>query len=155
MDGYCSRYKPKKKNVVKLKKYLKENELRKDIRNNVVGKSIDGGWGDIYFDLTGTAETAFVFNVKTDNTGTSNDDQFTLPLVSSFNGVTAEVDWGDGSTDTITAFNQPEVTHTYASAGTYTIKISNALRGFRFDNGRDKLKLLNISNWGVLEINEQ
>ena len=39
MDGYCSRYKPKKKNIVKLKKYLKENELRKDIRNNVVGKS--------------------------------------------------------------------------------------------------------------------
>ena len=39
---------------------------------------VDGG--DIYFDLTGTAETAFVFNVKTDNAGTSNDDQFALPL---------------------------------------------------------------------------
>ena len=118
------------------------------------GNPIDGGWGDIYFDLTGTAETAFVFNVKTDNTGTSNNDQFTLPLVSSFNGVTAEVDWGDGSTDTITAYNQSEVTHTYASAGTYTIKINNALRGFKFNDGGDKLKLLNISNWGVLEINE-
>ena len=117
------------------------------------GNPIDGGWGDIYFDLTGTAETAFVFNVKTDNAGTSNDDQFTLPLISSFNGVTAEVDWGDGSTDTITAYNQSEVTHTYASAGTYTIKISNALRGFRFNSGGDRLKLLNISNWGVLEIN--
>ena len=117
------------------------------------GNPIDGGWGDIYFDLTGTAETAFVFDVKTDNTGTSNNDQFTLPLVSSFNGVTAEVDWGDGSTDTITAYNQPEVTHTYASAGTYTIKISNALRGFKFEGVRDSLKLLNISNWGVLEIN--
>jgi surface protein len=116
------------------------------------GNPIDGGWGDIYFDLTGTAETAFVFDVKTDNTGTSNNDQFTLPLVSSFNGVTAEVDWGDGSTDTITAYNQSEVTHTYASAGTYTIKINNALRGFKFDDGGDKLKLLNISNWGVLEI---
>ena len=112
-----------------------------------IGIGIGGGIGSV-------VSNDFIFNVKTDNAGTSNNDQFALPLVSSFNGVTAEVDWGDGSTDTITAFNQPEVTHTYASAGTYTIKISNALRGFKFNNGGDKLKLLNISNWGVLEINE-
>jgi len=100
------------------------------------------------------SETGFVFTVKTDNTGTSNDDQFTLPLNSIFDtgsGTTAEVDWGDGSSDTITASNQSEITHTYASAGTYTIKITNELRGWRFDDSGDKLKFLNISNWGVFE----
>lgn len=97
------------------------------------------------------SETGFVFTVKTDNAGTSNDDQFTLPLISSFNGITAKVDWGDGNSDTITAYNQPEVTHTYASSGTYTIKITEAFRALRFDNGGDKLKILNISNWGIFE----
>jgi surface protein len=100
------------------------------------------------------SETGFVFTVKTDNTGTSNDDQFTLPLHSTFDssgGTTAEVDWGDGSSDTITAHDQSEITHTYASAGTYTIKITNELRGWSFSNTGDKLKVLNISNWGVFE----
>tara|TARA_R110000823_G_scaffold298725_1_gene419173 strand:- start:105 stop:1337 length:1233 start_codon:yes stop_codon:yes gene_type:complete len=99
-------------------------------------------------------ETGFVFTVKTDNTGTSNDDQFTLPLHSTFDassGTTAEVDWGDGNSDTITAYDQSEITHTYASAGTYTIKITNEIRGWRFDNSGDRLKFLNISNWGVFE----
>ena len=99
-------------------------------------------------------ETGFVFTVKTDNTGTSNDDQFTLPLHTTFDygsGTTAEVDWGDGNSDTITAYDQSEITHTYASAGTYTIKITNEIRGWRFDNSGDALKFLNISNWGVFE----
>tara|TARA_R110002012_G_scaffold322031_1_gene553982 strand:+ start:382 stop:3792 length:3411 start_codon:yes stop_codon:yes gene_type:complete len=97
---------------------------------------------------------SFQFTVKTDNTGTSNDDQFTLPLVSSFNGITSEVDWGDSSSNTITAYDQSEVTHTYASAGTYTITITNALRGFQFNNGGDKAKILDIQNWGVFELDK-
>jgi surface protein len=96
----------------------------------------------------------FTFTVKTDNAGTSTSTQFKLPLVSSFNGITSNVDWGDGTTDSITAFDQSEVTHTYSTAGTYEIKISDALRSFRFDNSDDKLKILNISNWGVFTFNE-
>lgn len=96
-------------------------------------------------------ETGFEFTIKTDNTGTSNDDQFTLPLVSTFNGVTAEVDWGDNNSDTITAYDQSEITHTYSSSGTYTVKITGSLRALKFANGGDKLKILNIINWGVFE----
>ena len=96
----------------------------------------------------------FTFTVKTDNSGTSTNTQFKLPLVISFNGVTANIDWGDGSTDSITAYNQSEVTHTYSTSGTYEIKISSALRGFVFNNGGDKLKILNISNWGIFDFNE-
>ena len=116
------------------------------------GNPVQNGWGGIYYALSVTDDPEFSFTVKTDNTGTSNNDQFTLPLESSFNGVTAEVDWGDGNSDTITAFNQSEVTHTYSSAGTYTIKITNAIRGFRFNNGGDKAKILDIQNYGVLDI---
>ena len=46
-----------------------------------------------------------------------------------------------------------EKTHTYPSAGTYKIKITGTLQGFRFDNGGDKLKMLDIKKWGIFDIN--
>ncbi len=116
------------------------------------GNPVTDGWGGVYAALS-SDPTEFRFTVKTDNAGTSNNDQFTLPLDSSFSSITAKVDWGDGNTDDITTYNQSEVTHTYSSAGTYTIKITNALKGWKFDNGGDKLKMLDIQNWGVLDIN--
>jgi len=94
-------------------------------------------------------ESFFEFTVKTDNTGTSNNDQFTMPLVSdgtyNFN-----IDWGDNTSDHITAYNQAEVTHTFAGgAGTYTVKVYGTLKGWRFNNGADKVKMLDISQWGI------
>jgi surface protein len=59
------------------------------------------------------------------------------------------VDWGDNSFNAITAYNQAETTHSYASQGVYTVKISGRCRGFRFNNSGDKLKILNIANWGA------
>ena len=54
----------------------------------------------------------FTFTVQTSKSGVSNDDQFTLPLTD--NGtVDIVVDWGDGTSDAITAFDQAEKTHTY------------------------------------------
>lgn len=97
--------------------------------------------------------TTFVSIWKTDNlsTGSSNDNQIKLPLESAgyynFN-----VDWGDGTLDTITSWNQSEVTHTYESPGTYTIKIDGDIRGFRFVATGDRLKLLEISQWGNLQL---
>ena len=92
----------------------------------------------------------FVFTVKTDNTGASNNDQFTLPLVS---GGTYDfyIDWGDGSViDHITAYDQAEVTHTFASgAGTYVIRIWGVLIGWSFNNGGDKLKYLKTKQVGI------
>jgi surface protein len=114
------------------------------------GNPVTDGWGGIYSALS-SDPTEFRFTVKTDNAGTSNNDQFKLPLDSTFSSITAKVDWGDGNTDDITTYNQSEVTHTYSSAGTYTIKITNALKGFRFNNGGDKLKMLDIQNWGVFD----
>jgi surface protein len=93
----------------------------------------------------------FAFTAKTDNTGVSTSTQFKLPLTTS-TGLNIVVDWGDASTSTITSHTNPAVTHTYASAGTYSISITGTLPGFKFAFSGDRRKILNISNWGVLDI---
>jgi surface protein len=93
----------------------------------------------------------FAFTAKTDNTGVSTSTQFKLPLTTS-TGLNILVDWGDAATSTITSHTDPAVTHSYASAGTYSISITGTLPGFKFNNAGDKLKILNISSWGVLDI---
>jgi len=83
--------------------------------------------------------------------GGSNTDQVQLPLI---NGKTYNmvVDWGDGTSDTITAYNQAETLHTYSSVGTYTITMTGTNGGLRFNNGGDKAKINQISQWGTLDI---
>lgn len=83
--------------------------------------------------------------------GGSNTDQVQLPLI---NGKTYNmlVDWGDGTSDTITAYNQAETLHTYSSVGTYTITMTGTNGGLRFANGGDKAKINQISQWGTLDI---
>ena len=96
--------------------------------------------------------SAFVIKVKTDNTGTSSNDQFTLPGNSSYS-YNFDVDWGDGSpVETINTGSS--WTHTFTGgAGTYSISITeNVAGGFpaiNFNNGGDKAKLLEIEQWGT------
>ncbi len=94
-----------------------------------------------------TIDVPFNTTWQTDNTGTSSDNQITLPLSSSgsYNFI---VNWGDGNSDTITSYDQSEITHTYAVAGEYDVSISGELEGWYFNNGGDKLKLKEISRWG-------
>ena len=93
---------------------------------------------------------------KTDNTGTSNNNQITLPLYDPGGAFDSNydftVDWGDGSSDIVTAWDQAEKTHTYGSAGTYTVRIKGTIKGFWFNNSGDEEKLLTISKWGVLDL---
>jgi surface protein len=133
--------------------------------NNTIGwgqGSINNtiGWGSTYAvsdagltDIIGAspAPPAFAFTAKTDNTGVSTSTQFKLPLTTS-TGLNIVVDWGDATTSTITSHLDAAVTHTYASAGTYSISITGTLPGFKFAFSGDKLKILNISSWGVLDI---
>ncbi|MDC1081346.1 BspA family leucine-rich repeat surface protein [Flavobacteriaceae bacterium] len=88
----------------------------------------------------GSVVNQFIISVKTDNVGTSTDTQFTLPI----NAGTYDVDWGDTNVDLAQSGTQ---THTYSSSGTYDISVSNATQ-ILFNNGGDKLKLLEIKSWG-------
>ncbi|MCX5748917.1 MAG: BspA family leucine-rich repeat surface protein [Candidatus Saganbacteria bacterium] len=91
------------------------------------------------------------WDTRNTSTGSSNDHQITLPL---YSGGTYNftVNWGDGSSETITAYDQPGVTHTYASTGVYTLEASGTIEGWSFYNVGDKLKITNISQWGPLRL---
>jgi surface protein len=88
-------------------------------------------------------ENSFIITVNIENNG----DSFTLPLVSggSYN---FNADWGDLATDQITTYNQAEVTHTYATAGSYDIDMNGNIEGWAFANGGDKLKITDVKQWG-------
>jgi hypothetical protein len=90
--------------------------------------------------------TEFIFTVKTDNAGTSATNQFTLPTTGS--GFNCIVEWGDGTSDAYTG-TMGSPTHTYPSVGTYEIKISGVFPRIFFNNGGDRLKIIEIKNLGV------
>jgi surface protein len=59
------------------------------------------------------------------------------------------VDWGDGNLSEVTAYDDPDKDHTYASAGSYTVKIRGVINGFKF--GADNTSATNlqeIKRWG-------
>jgi hypothetical protein len=71
-----------------------------------------------------------------------------LPLLSggTYSGT---IDWGDGNSDALSYANR---THVYASSGIYNVTISGTIGGFQFNNGGDKAKITDVSNWGTLDI---
>jgi hypothetical protein len=100
-----------------------------------------------------TKKKYFQAVIKTDNTssGSSNDNQFKLPLES-----TGTYDFwfypGDGSKYHITTYNQAETLYTYSAIGTYNIRIYGTCKGLRFNNTGDRLKILYINKWGNLQL---
>ena len=91
----------------------------------------------------------FIAKWDTTQPGSAND-TVVLPLVAdgSYNFF---IDWGDGNRDTITGYNQPEVTHQYSDTGIYTIRVvSNNMVGWQFNDSGDDDKLTEIMEWGPL-----
>ena len=87
--------------------------------------------------------------------GLSSGTTITLPLVSSGN-YNFTVYWGDGSSDIITAYNQPEVSHTYSSNGVKTIYIDGTIDGWSFDfSGVDPQKITSVLQWGNLTLGNE
>ncbi len=93
--------------------------------------------------------SAFVSTWNTEDSGVSNDDQIQLPLEES-GTYDFMVDWGDGTNDHITEWDHPRVTHTYDEPGMYTVSITGTIEGWRFNNGGDRRKIIEISQWGPL-----
>tara|TARA_R110002167_G_scaffold314374_1_gene520054 strand:- start:416 stop:1321 length:906 start_codon:yes stop_codon:yes gene_type:complete len=125
-----------------------------------VGNCSDPGDGTGTYSSLKACSTAcpapgFTFTVDTSITGASSSSQFALGMTAGgiYNFV---VDWGDGTTDTITAYNQPEILHTYASSGVYTIVCRGQLARWTWQGGSyvlDRLKIIDVSYWGGTNLN--
>ncbi len=91
------------------------------------------------------------WNTSLTSDGSSSSTQIALPLVST-GTYDFVVNWGDGSTDIITSYDQSETTHTYSSEGEYTLIIDGTLYGWQFNNSGDRLKIIEISQWGNIRL---
>ena len=91
----------------------------------------------------GVIVPAFIFEVKTTAPGETFKPPTELP--GTYNG---NIDWGDDSNDDITAYDQAELTHTYAIAGTYIVTITGIFYGWSFNNLGDKSLIGEIKSWG-------
>ena len=75
-----------------------------------------------------------------------------LPLIP--NGTyNMTVDWGDGTTDTITAWDDAAKTHNYSTSGTKYVTILGTIKGFAFNNTGYTSSLTDIRSFGPLELN--
>lgn len=90
----------------------------------------------------------FVTTWKTDNAGTSGSTEITIPTTGS--GYNYDVDWdNDGTFDEFGLTGN--VTHDFGTAGTYTIRIAGDFPRIYFNNGGDKDKIVDVSNWGDIQ----
>jgi len=119
------------------------------------GGTNDIGWGSIYADsnsgltLLLKDNTAFIIEVKTDNAGTTNDNQF------QFTGAEGDYDVVAKQNDIVVAtFNDlsNQETITLPSSGVYILEVTpkevNPFNIIKFNNKGDRDKILDTKQWG-------
>ncbi len=93
------------------------------------------------------AQNPFIITVNTANPGTSGSTAIEIPVDSSGNTFSYDVDWdNDGVYDDFGL--QGNATHDYGIPGTYTIRITGTFPYIKFDGGGDCEKLIDINQWG-------
>ena len=101
---------------------------------------------------TGGSANRFIFDITT----SASPQTFTIPTTSGIgNSYNCTVYWGDGSSSVITAYDDADRVHSYATAGNYTIEIDGTITGFRFNNGGNKTLLKDVKNWGRLKLTDE
>ena len=99
-----------------------------------------------------TPETSNAVQIQnfftTEWTTTASSETIELPYGSgaSYNGT---IDWGDGNTDANSYANR---THTYATAGTYTVVIDGAITQWNFGNSFGSTYITSVVHWGQLQL---
>ncbi|MDA9121450.1 BspA family leucine-rich repeat surface protein, partial [Flavobacteriales bacterium] len=87
-----------------------------------------------------STSTPFITTWKT----TTPNESITFPL-SAVGGANMIIDWGDGTLGTALGDNP---SHTYTSAGTYTVVVNGSYDKVYFNNSGSKLKIRSIDQWG-------
>ena len=87
----------------------------------------------------------FEMIVKTDNSGTSGNNQFTIPTTGIGYNYAVE------TSEQLLTDQTGNVTLEWDSAGTYWVRITGDFPRIYFNNGGDRLKLLEVSNWGNIQ----
>ena len=111
-----------------------------------VGDTSDNSLGEIsksFWDARGSEDDDVSFRTLWETIGDA--ETITWPCdqgggnVGTFNAV---IDWGDGTADsTITSEDDPDLAHTYATAGEYTIRITGSFPTLSFGTGSGDSKL--------------
>jgi len=96
--------------------------------------------------IVNAVASLFITTWKTDNPGISEDNQ--IQIKTSGGGYNYTVDWGDGQTDSNVA---GDITHTYSTAGTYTVSITGDFPRIISGTDTDAEKLLSIEQWGSIQ----
>ncbi|MCP3926440.1 MAG: BspA family leucine-rich repeat surface protein [Desulfobacterales bacterium] len=129
-------------------------------KTTITVATVDGNYTS-QCDVTVTSDQ-FITKWKTNNTGqTSLTDVYQIKLPLDSDGIyDFTVYWGDGTSNTITAHDDPNLIHTYSKQGTYTVKIDGTIEGFGFkeknaDNNEDYKKLIDIINWGNVKLHNK
>lgn len=94
----------------------------------------------------------FILHVKSDNSGTSNSDQFQIRNAAVSTGSTFDVTYSsvaDPGNQTTVNLNVSDPTVTFPVAGEYYIQIAAPFYGFQFILGGDRFKVLDVVQWGL------
>ncbi|WP_371805338.1 BspA family leucine-rich repeat surface protein [Candidatus Lokiarchaeum ossiferum] len=115
---------------------------------------LDGEKSDLFlneFSAKSADSASFISVWDTRNSGLSLSNQIQLPLVAdglyNFN-----IDWGDGTHNFFTNGNYTDAIHTYSIEGVYNLTITGTIIGWRFNNLGDRLKIIEIKQWGCLQL---
>ncbi|MBC3846640.1 BspA family leucine-rich repeat surface protein [Winogradskyella echinorum] len=101
----------------------------------------------IFFLNAYTQDFSAIWNTAHTENNSTLDNQIEIPTNPAYT-YNYNVDWGDGITDSNVTGN---ITHTYASSGSYTINISGTFPQIYFNNTGDKLKIEEILSWGTIQ----
>ncbi|GIQ86838.1 protein of unknown function DUF285 [Kipferlia bialata] len=71
-----------------------------------------------------------------------------IPAVESAGAYSATIYWGDNSNTEVTGYDSSGLTHTYSSAGTYSVFIAGVFPGIRFPDSDAGVKLTRVLSLG-------
>lgn len=89
-----------------------------------------------------------IWNTINTSSGSSANNEVTIPTNPAFTTYNYTINWGDGDTDTnITG----DITHVYAAPDTYTIEITGIFPSIYFNEAGDRNKIIEILSWGNIQ----